>query len=93
MKRKKTRIRWIDLARAVAILLVVLCHATESVYQLNLENMTSLSFQSRVFGFACFTAGRLGVPLFLMITGSLLLSRDYDNDRIKSFWIKNWVHL
>lgn len=90
---KKTRICWIDLIRSVAIFFAVLCHATESIYKLNLENMMSLSYQSRIFGFACFTAGRLGVPLFLMITGSLLLSRDYSNEDISRFWKKKWIHL
>lgn len=93
MKNEKARIEWIDLVRAVAILLVVLCHSTESIYQLNLEYMTAVPFLSRVCGFACFTAGRLGVPLFLMITGSLLLSRDYDSDSIKYFWKKKWLPL
>lgn len=93
MNNEKARIEWIDLVRAVAILSVVLCHSTESIYQLNLEYMTAVPFQSRVCGFACFTAGRLGVPLFLMITGSLLLSRDYDSDSIKYFWKNKWLHL
>ncbi len=55
--------------------------------------MTSLSLLSRIFGFTCFSAGRLGVPLFLMITGSLLLPRDYDNDSIKYFWKNKYCHL
>ena len=93
MNSEKTRIKWIDLVRAVAILLVVLCHSTESIYQLRLENVIALSSQSRIFGFVCFTAGRLGVPLFLMITGSLLLPRDYNNENIKYFWKHKWLQL
>ena len=93
MSTEKARIKWIDLVRAAAILSVVLCHAIEAVYQFELENVTSLSMQSRIFGFTCHTAGRLGVPLFLMITGSLLLPREYDNDRIKDFWKNKWLHL
>jgi len=82
MNNVEKRIKWIDLVRAIAILLVILCHTTENIYEMKLESMTSLSLQSRIFCFASFTAGRLGVPLFLMITGSLLLPREYDNDSI-----------
>ena len=37
--------------------------------------------------------GRLGVPCFLMISGSLLLPRKYGADNIKRFWKKSWFHL
>ncbi|MDO4943287.1 MAG: acyltransferase, partial [Lachnospiraceae bacterium] len=40
-----------------------------------------------------FTIGRLGVPIFLMISGYLLLDRVYDEERTLRFWKKNWVNL
>ena len=92
--RKMNRIGWIDFARMIAIFCVVLCHTTENIYPFgNLEQFASFSFASRLLCFTLFTMGRLGVPLFLMITGYLLLDRDYDDQTISSFWKKNWFHL
>lgn len=87
------RVRYIDLLRAVAIILVVLCHATERVYPLIPENINALPVQSQAFCFTCFTLGRLGVPIFLMITGYLLLPKDYDSEQVKTFWKAKWLHL
>lgn len=93
MDTMKSRIMWIDYVRAAAICCVVLCHATEGIYDLKLEQINEISASSRVFCFVCFTIGRLGVPLFLMITGSLLLGRQYDKNSIRSFWRDKWLHL
>ena len=37
--------------------------------------------------------GRCGVPLFLMITGYLLLDRDYSQGKWKSFYLHKWLYL
>lgn len=89
----KSRIQWIDYVRAAAICCVVLCHATEGIYDMNLEQINEISASSRVFCYVSFTVGRLGVPMFLMITGSLLLGREYDENSIRSFWRNKWFHL
>ena len=90
---KQPRIRWIDLLRAGAILCVVLCHAATGVYSLTTDYVLTLSLQSKIFCFASFSLGRLGVPWFLMISGSLLLPRKYGADTIKRFWKRSWTHL
>ena len=51
MSIEKYRVKWIDLVRTEAIVFVVLCHATESVYKLNLEDVKQLSLISRVCRF------------------------------------------
>ena len=76
----ESHIKWIDLARAIAILGIVLCHATEGIYSLNLDYMFGISTRSAAFAFSSFTVGRLGVLQFLMITGYLLLDREYDTE-------------
>ena len=53
----KSRIQWIDYVRAAAICCVVLCHATEGIYDLKLEQINEISASSRVFCFVCFTIG------------------------------------
>ena len=77
----------------LAIFGVLLCHATENVYSLNLDYISSISRHSKVFAFSSFTIGRLGVPFFLMISGYLLLDKEYNSKTIIKFWKKNWLHL
>lgn len=91
----KTRhVPWIDLLRIIAIILVVLCHSSEEgIYELSLQSVTDMRSTDRFFSFFCFTMGRLGVPVFLMISGYLLLDREYDLSATKRFWKKNWMHL
>ena len=73
------RIQWIDLIRVIAIICVILCHSCESVYQsLSLEVINSLGILERMFVLGLFSIGRTGVPILLMITGYLLLDREYD---------------
>lgn len=87
------RIKWIDLLRALAILMVILCHATEGIYPLSISGMDNLSMQSKAAAFTSFTFGRLGVPIFLMISGYLLLDKDYDPEQTVKFWKYNWFQL
>ena len=84
MKEDK-HLEWIDLARSAAILGVILCHATEAIYRLKPDFMMELSLYSRFFAFLCFTTGRLSVPIFLMITGYLLLDREYTAEKYQFF--------
>ncbi len=87
------RIEWIDFLRAIAIIFVILCHATEGIYMLNLEHFFTYHPVERLFAFTAFTFGRLGVPLFLMITGYLLLDRNFDEPQIISFWKNQCLRL
>ena len=48
---------------------------------------------SQLFAITTLTIGRLGVPLFLMISGYLLLGRRYDEEGCRRFWKRNWLHL
>lgn len=91
--KTKGRIVWVDYARALAILTVVLCHATESVYKMNLEGVGEASAFSQLSAFTLFTIGRLGVPLFLFMSGYLMLDRFYGLDDCKRFWRTKWCGL
>lgn len=66
---------WLDWARTIAIISIVLCHCTETIYPLNLIGWQSASEISKVVRTVLFTIGRLGVPIFLFLSGYLLLSR------------------
>ena len=86
MADTKRRIQWIDLVRVIAILCVILCHATERIYQLQLGYIDTYSIKSQIIAFAFFTIGRLGVSLFFLISGYLLLDREYSAEDCKRFW-------
>lgn len=75
----KKRQVWLDVIRCFAILCVVLCHSAETCYRPILlgEEPAGLSLWLRET--SLFLIGRLGVPLFLAITGALLLGRTYDH--------------
>lgn len=90
---KSTRIQWIDLTRALAIFFVVLCHTITPAYLLIPDFTVALSQKSQLYSLCMFTIGRLGVPLFLMISGYLLLDRTYNKESTIRFWKNNWFHL
>ena len=85
----KTRVEWIDLVRAIAILTVLYIHATDGIYIISSDAIMNYTVFSRVFDFASLFIGRVGVPFFLMITGYLLLDRAYNDERVRKFWEKN----
>ena len=95
------RIQWIELGRCIAILAVILCHIAEITYSTNLSNthylntdfMSTQNIYSKIFVLFAFTVGRLGVPIFLMITGYLLFDRKYDKSGCKKFYKKNFSRL
>ncbi|MEE0935217.1 MAG: acyltransferase [Methanobrevibacter sp.] len=68
--KTKERIFYYDLLRAFAIIAVIMCHV--NFYFGPLNTPAGIIFQ-QTFN----NIGRLGVPIFLMISGALLLNRDY----------------
>lgn len=90
----KKRIVQYDISRTFAILCVILCHSVETIYNFNKEGCNLLSSQSRIFMFFSFTIGRLGVPIFLFLSGALLLKKQIntDEDALK-FYKKNLIPL
>lgn len=90
---RPARIGWIDLTRVIAIAAVALCHAIPPVVPLTVGSIAARPFGNNIALFSAFTFGRLGVPLFLMISGYLLLDREYTPDRTKRFFTHNWLRL
>ena len=72
---EKSRIEWIDLVRAIAILTVLYCHSVDGIYIILSDATTYFTLGSRIFQFISLFIGRMGVPFFLMITGYILLDR------------------
>ena len=77
MENKK-RILWLDYVR------VLITHTTERVYTLNAMTLAQESVYSRILSVFMFTVGRLGVPLFLFLTGFLMSGGDYEYEKLRS---------
>lgn len=93
MENKK-RILWLDYVRVIAILCVLITHTTERVYTLNAMTLAQESVYSRILSVFMFTVGRLGVPLFLFLTGFLMSGGgDYEYERIIKFEKRNVLGL
>lgn len=86
----KQRLAWLDAVRICAILLVVLCHVVETEFYAVRMGTATCSNRSWLLQNTLFTMGRLGVPLFLMITGTLMLGREYN---IARFYKKSFLPL
>lgn len=89
---KKKRILFIDYIRALAILMVIMCHVIDvnCLFWLGYQEMSGAR---QIILYTLLIFGRCGVPLFLMITGYLLLDRDYSDGKWKSFYLHKWLHL
>lgn len=70
------RIQWLDVARTMAIILISLNHAVNrayAVYENQAEEYLSIPMASTIFKTVVLVCSHIGVPLFLMITGALIL--------------------
>ena len=70
MKTKKERIFYYGLLRAIAIIGVIICHV--DLFFGPLTTPTQIIAQKTFHDI-----GRMGVPIFLMLSGALLLNKDY----------------
>lgn len=94
---KKTRILYLDVARTLAIVLVALNHAanrTWNNYSHVQEEFYTIGHTLTLIKAFLTVASRYGVPLFLMITGALLLNRRFEKkDDYLRFYRNNWGSL
>ena len=88
----KQRIASLDFIRLFAILTVILVHCVEQNYPMNAEILNSYSVASQVIATTLFCIGRLGVPLFLFLTGYLLLGKPYSEQQVIGFYTKKYSH-
>lgn len=95
--KEKTRIGYLDVARSIAIISITFNHAVNRSFNMNHDTyieFSSVSIFLTIAKVLLYAFSRIGVPLFIMITGSLLLTRDYIEDgKIKKFIKHNWLSL
>ncbi|MDO5297335.1 MAG: acyltransferase [bacterium] len=94
------RIIYLDILRAIAIISITFNHAVNrsfAVYSRQLSEFQSLPFYMTAVKSGLYAFSRIGVPLFVMITGALLLTRKYDGGlkegSISRFIKHNWLSL
>lgn len=79
------RVFYFDALRAIAILCVVLLHVTGHLGEMMNYNISTIYSFNGAFETFANNFFRIGIALFLMISGALLLGRDWD---IKAFFSK-----
>jgi surface polysaccharide O-acyltransferase-like enzyme len=80
----------VDIIRTVAIMMVILLHSQND---LTIQQMTSFEQIRWITVDVYQSIGRIGVPLFLMLTGTLLLQPSQYNEPLKVFFKKRWDRL
>lgn len=90
------RIAYLDVARSIAIVSITFNHAVNRSFATVIgqyAEFTSIPFALTVVKAILYAFSRLGVPIFLMISGALLLTRDYSGERLGKFLKHNWLQL
>lgn len=87
--QQKQRTLYLDVARTVAIISISLNHAVNRVYTNysgTMEEFQTISLGSTLFKTLVIVFSRMGVPIFLMITGTLLLNKRIESgEDVKRF--------
>lgn len=94
---QKQRILYLDYLRAIAIISISLNHAVNRAFAVQegqAAETAVLPLYLNVIKTGAAVFSRIGVPLFLMITGSLMLTREYKTKKdICRFYKSNWLKL
>ena len=83
----------LDLARTIAVMLIVLTHVVEA--SIDPKAIIDREFSLyKLISFSFFTISRLGVPLFLFISGQLILNKNFHSDKsILQFYLHNLLRI
>ena len=90
-EKNTNRIFWLDAARAIAIISVTFNHALSrsfAVYSGTYDEYIRMPAAGSFIKALLFVFSRLGVPLFLMITGSLLMDRNFEDRKTTERFMK-----
>lgn len=97
MKVGQKRMFYLDLARVIAIISISLNHAVNRSYRNysgQMAEFLAIPFGSTLFKTVITVFSRIGVPLFLMITGVLILNKKMESaSDVKRFYKHNLLSL
>ncbi|MGE5187680.1 MAG: acyltransferase, partial [Betaproteobacteria bacterium] len=80
----------VDLIRTIAILGVLLLHAAND---LTIQQLNDLEILRWCTVDVYQSLGRVGVPLFIMLSGALLLAPKKETESLRDFFKKRWVRV
>ncbi len=86
---------YVDLIRMTAIICVILLHASGQ-WVITSEELSQLNIPEAISWFIVDvyqTVSVMGVPLFLMVTGALLLQPGKENESLSVFFKKRWTRI
>jgi surface polysaccharide O-acyltransferase-like enzyme len=88
---KWDRVLPVDLIRAVAIVLVLLLHASTESYSVDLMSPQGVEiwWASKIYD----SIARVCIPLFVMLAGALLLQPSKTDEPLRQFYRKRWTRL
>lgn len=94
MNNQENRINWLDISRTFAILFITLNHAINRSFDYSVDEYNSMTNIENILKASLQIISRLGVPLFVMISGALLLNRKYETtEDYNRFYKNNWKKL
>ena len=76
----------LDIIRIIALIFVFMIHGVEVVWDISPNGMPSVSIVTRIVVLTIYSIGRLSAPLFLFITGYLMLDKYYKPEEIWDFY-------
>lgn len=87
---KKKRLFNLDLIRTFGLLFIIFNHALNTVWDAtNYSYWLDTTIFEKIFILIGYSICRLGVPLFLMITGSLILNKNFESKEDITYFYKN----
>ena len=93
---ERKRIIYLDIARTIAIVSITFNHAVNRSFNIDsnqYEEFISIPLFVSIIKVILYSFSRIGVPLFLMISGALLIGRDYSGGEGSRFIKRNWLQL
>lgn len=82
----KSRQANLDIIRIIALIFVFMIHGVETVWGVSPDGLAGASELTKIMVMIIYTLGRLSVPLFLFITGYLMLGRYYEKEDVFTFY-------
>ena len=83
---KRFRQANLDIIRIIALMFVFMIHGVETVWGVSPDGLSGASTLTKIAVMIIYTLGRLSVPLFLFITGYLMLGKYYKKEDIFTFY-------
>lgn len=83
----------LDIIRIIALGMVLLIHCVENTWDMTPKGLSGLDVPVQWLILTMYNLGRLSVPLFLFLTGYLMLGREYKRDDIYKFYKTKVFHL